>query len=862
MFISLRLRLIVIGILAAGSCFVMWRNQRATQGPDRAGHPVNLGLDLQGGMHLALELDQSERVSADPARDIELALTVLRKRIDEFGVLEPLIQKVGTERIIVELPGLRDPERAKEIVRRNAFLEFRITDKTRALERALPAMDRALRDLGISADPGAATRPAPVQELLGDEPTETEMSLATGGLLTRLIHPSDLPEAGSMPGEYVVSETAWRQVDSLLRLPAIRRLWPRGVDFKWAAEPVRETTGQYRHLYALDERAIITGSSLVDAQAQLDPLTVGAEVHFELDRRGGRRFAQETARHIGDYMAILLDGEVQGRPPVIQSRIDRHGRIQLGGRSLEEAQDLALTLRAGALPTPLTIVEERQVGPSLGQDSIRGGILAGVVGTAVVILVISGYYALSGALAVVALSFYALFTLGALSALGATLTLPGLAGFVLSIGIAVDANVLIFERIREELAAGKTVRLAVDEGFKHAMPAIVDSNLTTVLTALFLFQFGTGPVKGFAVTLIVGIFASMVTAVFVTRTFYLLWLRAKPAMQRLSVGALRLFKEAAYDFIGVRRKAYIVTGMVLATGAGFLALRGVNYGVEFTGGTLLQVRTADDLSDGALRDGLRAQGLEGAEIQRFGNANEFIIRVGLSGEPSDVDNLEGAAAAVGTALEQVVGRGAFEIQRTEAVGPKVGAELRRQAAAAIVLSFIAVLAYLAYRFEWRFGLGAVAATAHDILATIAFIAVLGLEVGLVVVAAILTVVGYSLNDTIVIFDRVRENLRRRRNEEFVPILNRSVNETLPRTVLTGGTALATLVALASFGGEVVRPFALVMFFGILTGTFSSIFIASPLLLWIERKWPGGHARGVRSQGRVTAPAQNHPARRM
>ncbi|HEX2281083.1 MAG TPA: protein translocase subunit SecD, partial [Thermomicrobiales bacterium] len=275
--------------------------------------------------------------------------------------------------------------------------------------------------------------------------------------------------------------------------------------------------------------------NLVDAQAQLDPLTNGPIVTFELDRAGGRKFGEETGKHVGDYMAILLDGRVQGRPPVIQSRIGRNGQITLGGKSLQEAQDLALTLKAGALPIPLQIVEERQVGPTLGEDAIRSGILSGIIGTAFVILVMVLYYRTAGALAIVALSLYVLLTLGALAMLDATLTLPGLAGLVLSVGIAVDANVLIFERIREELAAGKTVPLAVNEGFRHAMSAIVDSNVTTVLTGLFLFQFGTGPVRGFAVTLILGIIASMITAIFVTRTLFILWLHRKPAMATLSI---------------------------------------------------------------------------------------------------------------------------------------------------------------------------------------------------------------------------------------------------------------------------------------------------------------------------------------
>jgi len=808
---SLRNRLLVIGILALLSGVSLWQNYRRTAGPDRPGQPVNLGLDIQGGMHLTLELNQSERVSADPARDIDLALTVLRNRMNEFGVAERVIQKAGHDRIVVELPGLRDPARAREIIRRTAYLEFRLTDRTDGLLSALPAMDRAM-----------------------------------GGLLAGRIHPAAVTGLAPIPGEYAVRESEWRQVDSLLRLPEVRRLWPRGVELKWLAQPA--PGGEYRSLYALEAEPVITGSSLVNAQAGLDPLTQQAEVRFELDQRGARRFGQVTASHVGDYLAILLDGSVQGRPPVIESRIDRQGRIQLSGRSIAEAQDLALTLRAGALPTPLDIVEERQVGPSLGADSIRGGIVAGLTGIALVVLVMTSYYALSGVLAVAALGFYTLFTFGALAALGADLTLPGFAGFVLSIGLAVDANVLIFERIREERAAGRAPGPAVDQGFRHALPAIIDSNVTTVLTALFLYRFGTGPVQGFAVTLILGILASMVTAVFVTRTFYLIWLRLTPEDGRLSLGRVRLFQHVAYDFLAARKAALLLTGAILLAGAGAFLLQGVRSSVEFTGGTLIRLTTASPVEESALRGELRTQGIEGAEIQRFGSDRGLLIRAGAL---KTADRLEGAdrvPAAVAAALDQVAGRGNYEIARVEAVGPKVGAELRTQAALAVLLSFSAVLAYLAWRFEWRFGVAAVVATAHDILATIAFVVLLRLEVSLVVVAAILTVLGYSLNDTIVIFDRLRENLRSRSGTGLPGLINRSVNETLPRTVLTGGTALATLVALAVFGGEVIRPFALVLFFGILVGTFSSIFIAAPALLAIERRWPGIHRA---SGGRAT-----------
>ena len=867
MFGTLRSRLILIVVLVVTSIIYLFPRQITIRqrGPDGVMRdmrvkrvPIKYGLDLQGGMHLALELDQSQKVSADPNADIQRAIQVLRKRTDEFGVSEPLVQQVGKDRIVVELAGISDPARAKTIIQKSAFLEFRITDKTGALEKALPAMDRVLRSLGL-AGPAAPAKPSAVQQLLGDSAKAAADTALTGGVLSTLIQPAGTAGVQATPGEYAVAETAYPRVDSLLHLTQVRALWPRNIDFLWAGQPLAAGVNQYRLLYALDERPIITGENLVEATAAIDPLTNGPIVRFELDRAGGRKFGMETARHVNDFMAIVLDGRVQGRPPVIQSRIDRSGQITLGNRSLQEAQDLALTLRAGALPVPLKIVEERQIGASLGADSITSGITAGIIGTILVILIMLAYYALGGLLAVGALAFYVLFTLGGLAMLEATLTLPGIAGLILSVGIAVDANVLIFERMREELARGKTVRLAVDEGFKHAMPAIIDSNIATVLTALFLFQFGTGPVKGFAVTLILGIFASMITAVFVTRTFYMVWLKRRPDVSTLSLGKLRLFKDAKYDFIALRKYAYGVTAVLLMIGIGFMAVRGVKYSIDFTGGTLIQIRTTEQVDDAQIRAGLDAEGLRGSEITPFGAPGEFVVRArAATGDPNDT---QATAAEVRTALDKVLGTGKYTVLRTEAVGPKVGGELRQQALFAILLSFLAVLAYLAYRFEWRFGLAAIVATAHDIVTTIGFIAVMHLEVSLVVIAGLLTMVGYSLNDTIIIFDRVREDLKKYPKDSFVQVLNRAINETLPRSILTHGTTISTLLALAIFGGEVIRPFALVMFFGVFTGTFSSIYIASPVLLYIETKWPGAQARGVRHAAAAAAIPAGRPVGR-
>jgi preprotein translocase subunit SecD len=536
---NIRNRLIVISVLVVGSALALWPRNVTIRTRDADGRmrdtiiervPIKQGLDLQGGIHLALEIDESRGAVADRAGALERALTVIRQRIDEFGVAEPLVQRVGESRIIVELPGLRDPARAKQIVQRSAFLEFQITDMQEQFRNVLPQIDAALRRAGVTVGGQAATG---VEQLLGADTTQQAqrdtIALGTAGPLSSLLF------QGALPGEFLVPEEEYLRVDSLIRLPDVERPIPRTLELVWGAEPISQGGRPFRPLYAVERRPIITGEYLADAQAQLDPMYNQAVASFQLTRAGGRIFSRATGQHVNDYMAIVLDGRVQGRPPIIRSQIGQRGQIELGNASLQEAQDLALVLRAGALPVPLVIVEERTVGPSLGRDSIERGKRAAIIGSLAIIFMVAAYYRVAGLLAVAALAFYVVFTLGGLAMLGATLTLPGLAGFILSIGMAVDANVLVFERIREELGQGKTVRAAVDGGFQHAMPAIVDSNLTTVLTALFLFQFGTGPVKGFAVTLIIGILASFVSAIFATRTFFLMWIQRRAAGKELPI---------------------------------------------------------------------------------------------------------------------------------------------------------------------------------------------------------------------------------------------------------------------------------------------------------------------------------------
>jgi len=539
MFGTLKGRLLVILGVMALAAVALWQNG------------IKLGLDLQGGMHLALEVqDPNGTLTAEQRADYtDQNLEILRNRIDQFGVTEPNIQKIGADRIIVELPGITDEERAKDVIRQQAFLEWKLVLGSDVLVNALPRMDRAvvqaLGEEGLRAledtsqtDPTSVGAQQDVRDLLFGQVDSAADTL--GADTARASGPTQTPLSrlilqGAGDGEFAVAEVDVPRVKQLLALPGVMNALPRNTELRWGADPYA-VQGQalYRPLFVLQARPFLTGERLEEAIAGRDPMTAETIVQFQLDRRGGREFEAVTAENIGKRIAIVLDTLVHSAP-VVNSRIGANGQITLGQAPMTEAQDLALVLRAGAFAAPLEIIEQRQVGPSLGRDAIDQGIFAGALGLALVVLIMVGYYRFAGMLAVLALGIYALLVLGGLAGMSATLTAPGIAGLILSIGMAVDANVLIFERIREELALGRPTRAAVDDGFKHAMSAIVDSNLTTLITALILFQVGTGPVRGFAVTLSIGIIASFFSAVFITRTFFLIYLDRKRASDAISI---------------------------------------------------------------------------------------------------------------------------------------------------------------------------------------------------------------------------------------------------------------------------------------------------------------------------------------
>jgi len=557
MFKTIRGRVIAIVLVCAAAGYQLW-----SQG-------LSLGLDLQGGIHLALEVEDPDGTMTPEGRvdAIAQAETVVRNRIDQFGVEEPIIQRNG-DRLIVELAGIDDEDRARELIQQSAFLEFKLVKPASDLLNQVGRIDRAivnefgqdsLRALGRAvAEAGETSNQAEIENLIfgagsdsiaadsaaqaeesADSTTaeaepaeEEETNLKPFSSL--LLNDTD-PTAGQVPGSFLVDEADFAVADLFLSNARVRNALPRGISLHWSEDIIGAGARTYRRLYVLEEDNFVTGEYLNDAVATRDMQNNEPLVNFEFNRAGGRQFGRVTGANVGNSISIILDGNVMSAPTV-QSRITTRGQIEMGpGTPMEEAADLALVLRAGSLPVPLEIIEQRSVGPSLGQDSIDQGEVAGIVGLLLVLGIMIVYYRMAGILAIGALAIYVLLVLGGLAGFGANLTLPGIAGLILSIGMAVDANVLIFERIREELLAGRATRTAVEEGFGNAFSAILDANITTLITALILFQFGTGPVQGFAVTLSIGIVASFFSALFVTRTFFLIYLSGKKASDPISI---------------------------------------------------------------------------------------------------------------------------------------------------------------------------------------------------------------------------------------------------------------------------------------------------------------------------------------
>jgi SecD/SecF fusion protein len=713
------------------------------------------------------------------------SVEVVRNRIDQFGVTEPFIVRQGKDEIVVQLPGIKDAGRAIELIGRTAQLEFKLVD-----------MDS---DLDLSK----------------------------------------MVREGIQRGELQKGFTH-RELNRFLRARI-----PMEDEAYLEKRPDRDT-GEVTFVPILvKRRTILTGEALKTARVEIGGRFNEPLVALSFNARGASLFERVTGENVGKQLAIILDDIVQSAP-VIRERI-AEGKAQITGAfTAQEAADLAIVLRAGALPAPVDIIQNLTVGPSLGRDSVHKGLAAAVLGTILVVVFMALYYRTSGIIANFALLLNVIFMFAALSLLGATLTLPGIAGFVLSIGMAVDSNVLIFERMREESLLQKPLWSAVQGGYSKALRTIIDSHVTTLITAFALFLFGTGPIKGFAVTLSLGVILNLFTALYGTRAVYD-YLRFKQWIKKIHF--LHIIKNPHIDFIRLRHIAFLSSGLLVALGLlAFLQIeRGhANLGVDFTGGTIMQFRVEPDFRLDDIRNALSQGQLSDYELQEVPKENVLIVRVKKS------------TLAIGQVAEQVNAIFAkelpqiqFTLESKSEIGSSVSKDLRKAALIAIAVSMAGILLYLAWRFDLRFGVAAAIATLHDVLTVLGIFYLLNKEITLLFVTALLTLAGYSLTDTVVVFDRIRENLSSKGKQSIGEIINRSINEVLSRTIITSGTVFMVVLALLLMGGVLLRDFALALMIGVVVGTYSSIFVASPIVYM----WPSGK----RAQPQVLARTAKHPA---
>ncbi len=782
---------------------------------------VKLGLDLQGGISFLLEV-QTEELEDDAIQDAQLrALEVIRNRVDLMGTEEPIIYpEPRSNRIVVQIPGLDAANRdwAIRTLESAAFLEFRMVheDNDRLVER--------LFEEGLAPE---GYRLVTIDEQL------------PGGRWTRR--------------PYYVRTDELERVDRHTEREIIERLRtfhaPPGYDFMLMS---RERQGRTVYEpYYVSRRRELTGENLsnagVDYQQFGQPI-----VTLRFDSEGSRRFARVTSDHAPGgarnpsldgqrFLGIVLDGVLQSAP-FIRTAIYGGEAIIEGNFSLREAQDLSLVLRAGSLPAPLRVIEERNVDPTLGAESVRSGTRAIILGGVLVLIFMLCYYLLAGVVANLALILdILLLPLGMLIVSGflglitgggggeglPTLTLPGIAGIVLTIGIAVDANVLIFERIREEQKIGKRLVSAIEAGYDKVFSTILDANVTTLITAVILFWQGSGPIRGFAITLSAGIVVSMFIALVITRLMFEV-LAYKTKIKQIKM--LQFISEPNFDFIGKRTIAAVLSVLVLAgTWTAFFMKGEENFGVDFTGGTSITYRFQEKQAVDDLRAALLGAGVTDAFIQY---QRELVPDdTGVIPEYLLVKVTYGDGDIAKDALNTAFPESEFHILQEDTVGPQVGRDLRRQGIMAIVWALVGIVIYISLRFEFAFAMGAIVAVTHDVLITIGLFCLLGNQLSLPVVAALLTIAGYSVNDTIVVFDRIREDLTLIKDKPYSAIANLSINQTLNRTLLTSITTLLTVTMLLVFGGGAIKDFALALFIGILAGTYSSIFVATPVVLY-------------------------------
>ncbi|MFN8167028.1 MAG: protein translocase subunit SecDF [Bacteroidia bacterium] len=811
---------------------------------------------------------------------------ILKTRIDKFGVTQPNVQKLANNRILVELPGIKEPERVRKLLQGTAKLEFWETYNNEELISTLSDVNTLLRNIekkdSTSADSSmlpktvtdsvtAATakdtsNSSLMSQLNGNNSADTGKAEGDSAAkakkaqedairdnpLFSILFPSvqqggsenGKPISGPVIGMSLVKDTA--RVNRIFEMPQVRAKFPREFKPLWSVKSVDEK-GTLVQLIAIkmparDHTAPLDGSAVTDARKQKGQFSDNWEIAMNMNAEGAQAWKRLTHANVNKFVAIVLDDYVYSYPRVIQE-ISGGSTSITGNFTVEEAEDLANILKVGKLPAPARIVEDTVVGPTLGKEAITSGLLSFVIALVLVLLFMVSYYSNAGFVADLALFANVFFIMGILASLGAVLTLPGIAGIVLTIGMSVDANILIFERIREELALGKGIRLAVSDGFKHAYSSIIDSNVTTLILGIILFSFGTGPIQGFATTLIIGILSSLFSAIFITRLVFD-WMLGKNKEIRFwnnfSKGA---FKNIHINFVEKRKLYYVISGTIIAAGfVAFFMKGGLNFGVDFEGGRTYVVRFEKPVETVQVIDALKSPFTKAPEVKIYGKDNQVKISTSYLIEDQSAD----AEKTVTTKLDEglkTLNFGAYTVLSSQKVGPTIADDIKTSALYAIIISCALMFLYIRVRFrKWQYGLGAVVALLHDVLVVLSFYTIFNgilpfsLEIDQAFIAAILTVMGYSMTDTVVVFDRIREFVgvhHHASNQRQV--INDALNATLSRTINTSLTIFFVLLAIFIFGGEVIRGFTFALLIGIVIGTYSSICIATPIVVDFAKK---------------------------
>jgi SecD/SecF fusion protein len=901
-------------------------------------HELNLGLDLQGGMNVTLELSQDELIRSlsnnnpdanfnkavneateaqktsqkeyvvlfgesynkiDPNgklaaifsnssnKDklkltssnsevlqylktetdlaIERSFKVLRTRIDKFGVTQPNIQKLeGSGRIIIELPGVDNPARVRKLLQGTAKLEFYQTYDNPVAYGFLQQANDLIKKLGVKETAEVAdTTKAPenaLAELSGKKANDTiaakkdtankqmtaEQYRIENPLLALLIPVADekgqLSPNGSWCGTAAIRDTA--KINAMLARPEVRAIIPSNVKFAWEYKGIGENGGAVRfHALKIERNgeAAMSGERVIQADRDISQLTGQVEVNMTMDGQGTNEWKNLTKQSIGHSIAIVLDNLVYSSPNV-QNEIPNGRSVINGGFSDEEALDLSNVLKSGKLPATTRIVEEAVVGPTLGAEAISQGLWSMIVATIIILIFMVLYYNNSGYIADFAVLLNVFFIIGVLASMGAALTLPGIAGIVLTIGMAVDANVLINERIKDELHNARSLKNAIADGYQHASSSIIDANLTTLLAGFVMYAFGTGPVQGFAITLIIGILSSMFTAVLFTRVVTEWWMDKGKEVKYATAKTMNAFKNFHYDWVGNRKKFYIFSGIIILGGFVSMFTKGFSLGVDFKGGYTYVVQLSKPSQTEEIKAAIKSVLGSAPEVKQFGIGDKFKITTTYRIDDITPTVADEVQAKVVEGLTKIDGN--TKILSSAKVGPTIANDVKTGSFWSVIISLFGIGLYILVRFrKWQYTLGAIVALTHDVLMILSFYSIFdgilpfAMEVDQSFIAAILTIIGFSINDTVVVFDRIREflNIHKKNTQDTKSIINDALNNTLNRTIITSLTVFMVTLVLFIFGGEVIRGFTFALLVGIIFGTYSSLAIATPLVVDFDRK---------------------------